>query len=137
MSYFQDDLKHSCLVYCWLTGACIEASGQRKQATENHYQGTRPLETEAGCNWNKMTFDFVHLFTLHPPSYLCPRFRTQPTTFNWRRNSIVRSKPIERLSAVLNRSRKHLTSSWALSDKQRRYLCCHGYPTCRRSTLQR
>lgn len=68
--YFQDDLKHSCLVYCWLTGARVEASGQRKQATENHYQGTCPLETEAGCNWNKMTFDFIHLFILHPPPFL-------------------------------------------------------------------
>lgn len=54
----------SCLVCCWLTGAHIEASREREQTSEDHYQGTCPLETEAGWNWIKLTFDLTLLFTL-------------------------------------------------------------------------
>lgn len=54
----------SCLVYCWLTGAHIEASREREQTPEDHYQGTRPLETEAGWNRIKLTFDLTLLITL-------------------------------------------------------------------------
>ena len=125
----------SCLVYFWLTGAHIEASGKREQTPEDHYQGTCPLETEAGWNWNKLTFDFTVLFTLFLISV--QRFRTRLTISSWHRNSTVISKPIEKLFAVLNRSVRHLTSSWGLLDKQRRCWCCHGYPTCRRSMVQR